>query len=120
MDDDVDMASDNSLPLGIGASAFGSENGDEEDVLPERTLPFSLGYSDPVGQYVERAESPASSYNSMESNSWSETREEHGPTRTQVQLYRRDSSASSSDSFISDDEDLNMEDEAGERSAKVT
>lgn len=114
MDDDVDMASDNSLPLGIGASAFGSENGDEEDVLPQRTLPFSLGYSDPVGQYVERAESPASSYNSMQSNCWSETREEREPTRAQVQLYRRDSSASSSDSFTSDDEDMNMEDKTEE------
>lgn len=50
MDDDaVDMASDNSLPLGIGASAFGSENGDEEDVMPQRTLPFILGFSGPVG-----------------------------------------------------------------------
>lgn len=49
-DDAVDMASDNSLPLGIGASAFGSENGDEEDdVIPQRTLPFTLGFSGPVG-----------------------------------------------------------------------
>lgn len=50
MDDDVaDMASESSLPLGIGASQFGSENGDEEDIMPQRTLPFTLGYSDPVG-----------------------------------------------------------------------
>ncbi|RXN27062.1 NLRC3-like protein [Labeo rohita] len=83
MDDDaVDMASDNSLPLGIGASAFGSENGDEEDdVIPQRTLPFALEYSGPVG----------------------------------VQLYRRDSSASSSEEFNSDDEDMNMEANAEER-----
>ncbi|KAK2872742.1 hypothetical protein Q8A67_022639 [Cirrhinus molitorella] len=108
MDDDaVDMASDNSLPLGIGASAFGSENGEEEDdVIPQRNLPFALGISGPVGQYVERAESPASSYASMESESWSETREEHEPSRTQLQLNRRDSSASSSEEFNSDDEDM--------------
>uniref|UniRef100_A0A8C2GEC5 NLR family, CARD domain containing 3-like 1 n=1 Tax=Cyprinus carpio TaxID=7962 RepID=A0A8C2GEC5_CYPCA len=110
MDDDaVDMASDNSLPLGIGASAFGSENGDEEDVMPQRTLPFILGFSGPVGQYVERAESPANSYASMQSDGWSETREEDEPSCTQVQLYRRDSSASSSEEFNSDDEDINME-----------
>uniref|UniRef100_A0A673I5F0 Protein NLRC3-like n=1 Tax=Sinocyclocheilus rhinocerous TaxID=307959 RepID=A0A673I5F0_9TELE len=86
MDDDaVDMASDNSLPLGIGASAFGSENGDEEDdVIPQRTLPFTLGFSGPVG----------------------------------VQLCRRDSSASSSEEFISDDEDINMEGNAEESTRK--
>ncbi|XP_016317088.1 protein NLRC3-like [Sinocyclocheilus anshuiensis] len=120
MDDDaVDVASDNSLPLGIGASAFGSENGDEEDdVIPQRTLPFTLGFSNHVGQYVERAESPASSYDSMRSDSWSETREEHEPCRTQVQLCRRDSSASSSEEFNSDDEDINMEGSAEESTRK--
>uniref|UniRef100_A0A8C1JAP8 Protein NLRC3-like n=1 Tax=Cyprinus carpio TaxID=7962 RepID=A0A8C1JAP8_CYPCA len=119
MDDDaVDMASDNSLPLGIGASAFGSENGDEEDVMPQRTLPFILGFSGPVGQYVERAESPANSYASMQSDGWSETREEDEPSCTQVQLYRRDSSASSSEEFNSDDEDINMESNAEESTRK--
>uniref|UniRef100_A0A9J7ZM70 NLR family, CARD domain containing 3-like 1 n=1 Tax=Cyprinus carpio carpio TaxID=630221 RepID=A0A9J7ZM70_CYPCA len=119
MDDDaVDVASDNSLPLGIGASAFGSENGDEEDVMPQRTLPFTLGFSNPVGQHVERAESPASSYASMQSESWSETREEHEPCCTQVQLWRRDSSASSSEEFNSDDEDINMEGSAEESTRK--
>lgn len=118
-DDAVDMASDNSLPLGIGASAFGSENGDEEDdVIPQRTLPFTLGFSGPVGQYVERAESPANSYSSMQSDSWSETREEHEPSCTQLQLCRRDSSASSSEEFNSDDEDINMEGNAEERTKK--
>ncbi|XP_043077291.1 NLR family CARD domain-containing protein 3 [Puntigrus tetrazona] len=118
-DDAVDMASDNSLPLGIGASAFGSENGDEEDdVIPQRTLPFSLGFSCPVGQYVERAESPANSYSSMQSDSWSETREEHEPSCTQVLLSRRDSSASSSEEFNSDDEDIHMETSAEESTRK--
>ncbi|XP_077089333.1 protein NLRC3 isoform X1 [Siphateles boraxobius] len=119
MDDDgVDMASDNSLPLGIGASAFGSENGDEEDdFIPQRTLPFTLGYSDPVGQYVERAESPASSYASMQSDSWSETREEHEESCTQVLLCRRDSSASSNESFNSD-EDMHPEGDDEENTRK--
>lgn len=51
MDDDAaDMASDNSIPLGVGASAYGSENGEEEaDVIPQRTLTFSIGYSEPLG-----------------------------------------------------------------------
>lgn len=116
MDDDaVDMASDNSIPLGVGASAYGSENGDEEgDFIPQRTLPFTLGYSDPVGQYVERAESPASSYASMQSESWSETGEDREEGCTQVLLCRRDSSASSSESFVSDDEDTNLEGDAEE------
>ncbi|XP_052392995.1 protein NLRC3 [Carassius gibelio] len=120
MDDDaVEVASDNSLPLGIGASAFGSENGEEEDdFIPQRTLPFSLGFSNPAGQHVERAESPASSYASMQSDSWSETREEHQPSSTQVQLCRRDSSASSSEEFNSDDEDNNMEVSAEESTRK--
>ncbi|KAK7143572.1 hypothetical protein R3I93_014665 [Phoxinus phoxinus] len=119
MDDDgVDMASDNSLPLGIGASAFGSENGDEEDFIPQRTLPFTLGYSDPVGQYVERAESPAPSYSSMQSDSWSETREEREESCTQVLLDRRDSSASSNESFSSDEEMMNPEGEAEESTRK--
>ncbi|XDV38816.1 hypothetical protein PO909_008148 [Leuciscus waleckii] len=119
MDDDgVDMASDNSLPLGIGASAFGSENGDEEDdFIPQRTLPFTLGYSDPVGQYVERAESPAPSYASMQSDSWSETREEHEEHCTKVLLCRRDSSASSNES-LSSDEDMHPEGDAEESTRK--
>ncbi|ROL47623.1 Protein NLRC3 [Anabarilius grahami] len=119
MDDDaVDMASDNSLPLGIGASAFGSENGDEEDdFIPQRTLPFTLGYSDPVGHYVERAESPANSYASMQSNSWSESREEPEQSCTLVQLDRRDSSASSSECFSSD-EDINPEADPEESTRK--
>lgn len=49
-DDAADMASDNSIPLGVGASAYGSENGEEElDFMPQRTLPFLIGYSEPVG-----------------------------------------------------------------------
>ncbi|XP_067280012.1 NLR family CARD domain-containing protein 3 [Pseudorasbora parva] len=116
MDDEaIDMASDNSIPLGVGASAFGSEHGDEEgDFIPQRTLPFTLGYSDPVGQYVERAESPASSYASMQSESWSETREEHEERCTQVQLCRRDSSASSSESFVSDEDEMNLDGDSEE------
>lgn len=116
-DDAADMASEDNLPLGIGASQFGSENGDEEDIMPQRTLPFSLGYSDPVG-HIDRAESPASSYNSMHSTSWSDTWEDQEPTETQVHLDRRDSSASSSFSFNSDDEDVNMEENAEESSRK--
>uniref|UniRef100_A0A9J7YQR5 NLR family, CARD domain containing 3-like 1 n=1 Tax=Cyprinus carpio carpio TaxID=630221 RepID=A0A9J7YQR5_CYPCA len=69
-------------------------------------------------QHVERAESPASSYASMQSESWSETREEHEPCCTQVQLWRRDSSASSSEEFNSDDEDINMEGSAEESTRK--
>ncbi|XP_051960016.1 NLR family CARD domain-containing protein 3 [Xyrauchen texanus] len=117
MDDDaVDMASDNSLPFGMGASAYGSEHGDEEgDYFPQRTLPIFLGYSEPVGQHVDRAESPASSYASMHSDSWSETWEDQEPGDTQVQLIRRDSSASSSDSFNSDED---FEGNAEERSRK--
>ncbi|XP_077089335.1 protein NLRC3 isoform X2 [Siphateles boraxobius] len=68
-------------------------------------------------QYVERAESPASSYASMQSDSWSETREEHEESCTQVLLCRRDSSASSNESFNSD-EDMHPEGDDEENTRK--
>ncbi|KAI7796448.1 NLR family CARD domain-containing protein 3 [Triplophysa rosa] len=120
-DDAADMASDNSIPLGVGASAYGSENGEEElDIIPQRTLPFVLGYSEPVG-HVERAESPALSYSSWHSNQWSDSDTWQEPCETKVHLERRDSSASSSVSFdVSDDDDVNMEDNVEESSRKKT
>ncbi|XP_051956229.1 NLR family CARD domain-containing protein 3-like isoform X1 [Xyrauchen texanus] len=121
MDDDaVDMASDNSLPLGIGASAFGSEHGDEEeDVIPQRTLPFNLGYSEPLGQHVERAESPASSYASMHSDLCAETWEDQEVPDTLVKLVRRDSSASSSNSFNSDEDFEGNAEESSQKKSRT-
>ncbi|TRY87395.1 hypothetical protein DNTS_013882 [Danionella cerebrum] len=106
MDNSVDMEDDDDLPFGRGVSIYGSEDGDGEDVIPQRTLPFTLRYSDPVRTCEERAVSPASSYTSMKSDSLSETGEEHEQSSTVVRLERRDSSALSSDSFISDEDDV--------------
>ncbi|KAA0720123.1 hypothetical protein E1301_Tti008250 [Triplophysa tibetana] len=120
MEDAADMASDNSIPLGVGASAYGSENGEEElDFIPQRTLPILIGYSEPVG-HVERAESPALSYSSWHSNQWSDSDPWQEPCETKVHLKRRDSSASSSVSFDVSDDDVNMEDNLEESSRKKT
>lgn len=104
--------SDNSLPFGQGASAFGSEDGDEEDVIPERRLSLDLRLWEPTAERydVERAASPAPSYVSMHSEDWSfnssETESDEDPppgVATKVQLERPCSSESSACSFYSDE-----------------
>ncbi|KAI4878792.1 hypothetical protein NFI96_028795 [Prochilodus magdalenae] len=104
----METGSDNSLPFGQGASAFGSEDGDVEDVIPERRLSLDLRHWEPVtDRYdVERAASPAPSYVSMHSDGWSshEADEESSfGVATQVQLERANSSASSTFSLNSDE-----------------
>ncbi|XP_076835766.1 protein NLRC3 [Brachyhypopomus gauderio] len=104
-----DSASDNSVPFGHGASAFGSEGGDEDFYIPERRPSLELMHWEPVTQSVdvERAASPAPSYESMKSDDWLNDIEadEQPPTcvTTKIQLDRQDSSASSCCSFCSDD-----------------
>uniref|UniRef100_A0A3B1J6G3 NLR family, CARD domain containing 3-like 1 n=1 Tax=Astyanax mexicanus TaxID=7994 RepID=A0A3B1J6G3_ASTMX len=104
--------SDNSLPFGQGASAFGSEDGEGEDVIPERRLSLDLIHWEPAAERydVERAASPAPSYVSMQSEDWSflsETEVDEDPlpgVATKVQLERPCSSESSDCSFYSDDD----------------
>ncbi|XP_026861434.2 NLR family CARD domain-containing protein 3 [Electrophorus electricus] len=107
-----DTASDNSLPFGQGASAFGSDPGDEDDYNPERRLSLDLMHWEPITHVydVERAASPAPSYVSMKSDDWLNDRfeteaDEESPTciTTKIQLDRQDSSASSCCSFCSDE-----------------
>ncbi|KAL7844332.1 hypothetical protein SRHO_G00228710 [Serrasalmus rhombeus] len=107
----METGSDNSLPFGHGASAFGSEDGDVEDVIPERRLSLDLRHWEPTADRydVERAASPAPSYVSMHSDglsfSMSETEaDEEAPHGVgQVHLERANSSASSSFSLCSDE-----------------
>ncbi|TSL04263.1 NLR family CARD domain-containing protein 3 [Bagarius yarrelli] len=72
--EDEDAMSDNSLPFGHGASAFGSEaeEAEEEDVAIHRALALHrLEGQELTESYdVERAASPAPSYQSMHSDDW--------------------------------------------------
>ncbi|KAL7853926.1 hypothetical protein AOLI_G00207700 [Acnodon oligacanthus] len=107
----METGSDNSLPFGQGASAFGSEDGDVEDVIPERRLSLDLRHWEATADRydVERAASPAPSYVSMHSDDWSfnmsetEADEEAPHGVGQVHLERANSSASSSFSLCSDE-----------------
>ncbi|XP_030637759.1 protein NLRC3 [Chanos chanos] len=108
---EVDAASDNSLPFGQGASAFGSDQGEDEDIVPDRRLSLDFREWGPVDQGdrydVERAQSPPHSYVSMHSDGLSchpddiDTDEE--PPVTQVVLERHDSFSSSCYSTDSED-----------------
>ncbi|KAF7697122.1 hypothetical protein HF521_005540 [Silurus meridionalis] len=98
MDDD-DAMSDNSLPFGYGASAFGNEAEEEEEEVAlhrERALRY-MDWNTPANSYdVERAASPTSSYESMHSDDWTDAMADN---QCRVQLHRQDSSASSCDSY---------------------
>ncbi|XP_028839664.1 protein NLRC3 [Denticeps clupeoides] len=108
-----DMELDEDIPLGHGASAFGSNSGNEEDdFIPLRPVLNLLPYgSIHIGRHIEKCASPALSYNSMGSDNMeledtdSEFFEEHLP-KTRVHLDREDSISSHSSLSSNDGEDV--------------
>ncbi|KAM9450684.1 NLR family CARD domain-containing protein 3 [Clarias gariepinus] len=114
MEDDESM-SDNSVPFGYGASAFGSEaEEEEEDVVVHRELALRRMEWQTVaeGYHVERAASPAPSYESMHSDDWSG---QGANNQCRVRLNRRPSSSSSDGSSNSsekpEEEPIEVEEE---------
>ncbi|XP_026794505.2 NLR family CARD domain-containing protein 3 isoform X2 [Pangasianodon hypophthalmus] len=101
--EDEDAMSDNSVPFGYGASAFGSEaEEEEEDVAVHRELPLrAMEWESATESYdVERAASPAPSYESMHSDDFSGAGADN---QCRILLHRRDSSASSCGSSSCDE-----------------
>ncbi|GAA6105651.1 NLR family CARD domain-containing protein 3 [Tachysurus ichikawai] len=101
--DDEDAMSDNSVPFGYGASAFGSEGEEEEeDVAVHRESALRhMEWETAAESYdVARAASPAPSYDSMCSDDGIGAQAE---SRCKIQLYRKDSSGSSCSSSSSDE-----------------
>ncbi|MCJ8740788.1 hypothetical protein PDJAM_G00063010 [Pangasius djambal] len=101
--EDEDAMSDNSVPFGYGASAFGSEaEEEEEDVAVHRELPpRAMEWESGIESFeVERAASPAPSYESMHSDDWSGAEADN---QCRILLHRQDSSASSCGSSSCDE-----------------
>ncbi|XP_047661675.1 NLR family CARD domain-containing protein 3 [Tachysurus fulvidraco] len=101
--DDEDAMSDNSVPFGYGASAYGSEGEEEEeDVAVHRESALRhMEWDTAAESYdVARAASPAPSYDSMCSDDGIGAQAE---SRCKIQLYRKDSSGSSCCSSSSDE-----------------
>ncbi|XP_066502727.1 protein NLRC3 [Hoplias malabaricus] len=106
--------SDNSLPFGQGASAFGSEHSNEveENIIERRlSLDFMIGGTITERFDVERAASPAPSYVSMHSEDWgfsaseTEADDDFQPSvEAKILLQREDNSSSSNYSINSDDD----------------
>ncbi|KAF4077419.1 hypothetical protein AMELA_G00207890 [Ameiurus melas] len=103
MEDEDAMSSDNSVPFGYGASAYGSEaEEDEEAVEIHRALALqNMEWESATDRYdVERAASPAPSYGSMHSDDCSGA---VADTQCKILLHRQDSSASSCGSSSCDE-----------------
>ncbi|KAK3555621.1 hypothetical protein QTP86_025634 [Hemibagrus guttatus] len=101
--EDEDAMSDNSVPFGYGASAFGSEaEEEEEDVAIHRELALRQMEMEAVTERydVDRAASPAPSYESMHSDVCTGV---GADSQCKIQLYRQDSSGSSCCSNSSDE-----------------